>query len=324
MSKIISKILELELSKKHVIFFYRYVDDIIAAFNGTDRQLNLFLKTINNIHPAITLEKEKDKQINFLDLTLNRTNNIINIDIYRKPTFTDCTIPSDSMHPNCHKHAAYNSMVYRCKNLPLSKENYEKEINTIKVIASNNGYSQNMINNIINKFEKKETLSLLYSVKNLKSTPYICLTYYGLITDRISKMFKKLNINVSFRSSNKTSSLLFNAKEKLDPLKKSGVYQLKCNDCEGTYVGQTGRSFKKRIDEHLRSAKYKKTDSSFANHLIENNHSYKNNYKILHLCEKGRKLNLLEAAEIFKLSKNPNLLNDQTDIMYSPLFNSIK
>ena len=33
-------------------------------------------------------------------------------------------------------------------------------------------------------------------------------------------------------------------------MNKSGVYKLNCNDCDAIYIGQTGRSFKKRHIEH--------------------------------------------------------------------------
>lgn len=44
--------------------------------------------------------------------------------------------------------------------------------------------------------------------------------------------------------------------------------------------------------------------------------------QILHYASKGLKLNMLEALEIYKHnhSSNFNLLNDQLDILYSPLF----
>ena len=33
-------------------------------------------------------------------------------------------------------------------------------------------------------------------------------------------------------------------------MNKSDVYKLNCNDCDAVYIGQTGRSFKKRHKEH--------------------------------------------------------------------------
>jgi len=53
----------------------------------------------------ITTE-EKEKRINFLDITIMTDDNNLSFDIYRKPTTTDPIIPNDSCHPQEHKLAA--------------------------------------------------------------------------------------------------------------------------------------------------------------------------------------------------------------------------
>ena len=68
--------------------------------------------------------------------------------------------------------------------------------------------------------------------------------------------------------------------------------------------------------EHT-NALHSTTESTFANHLIEANHTYKNidnNMNILHVHIKGRKLDTLEQLEIYKHTKtNKNdILNEQT------------
>ena len=74
MSNIVKLIMDSELSKKHILFWYRYVDDIFACFKGTDRQIDIFNKFLNNIHPNIvfTNEIEIESSINFLDLKITK------------------------------------------------------------------------------------------------------------------------------------------------------------------------------------------------------------------------------------------------------------
>ena len=59
---------------KYFLYWYRYIDDVIACFSDTDRQLNSFLEFINKLHPNIkfTIELESQNSINFLDLTVTR------------------------------------------------------------------------------------------------------------------------------------------------------------------------------------------------------------------------------------------------------------
>lgn len=68
-----------------------------------------------------------------------------------------------------------------------------------------------------------------------------------------------------------------------------------------------------------------KTDSTFANHLIEHNHTFPEEIKILHLANKLLKLDLLESLELRKAGNNSNfqVLNDQTQLKYSTLFDAL-
>ena len=64
-------------------------------------------------------------------------------------------------------------------------------------------------------------------------------------------------------------------------MNKSDVYKLNCNDCDAVYIGQTGRSFKKRHKEHEASLRQlirnQPTNpdftSAFTNHLYSLDHS---------------------------------------------------
>ena len=62
-----------EMRGLHVL----YVDDIILLYNGNKRQIENFRKYINTIHHKLkfTLEIELNNSINFLDLTITKTNN---------------------------------------------------------------------------------------------------------------------------------------------------------------------------------------------------------------------------------------------------------
>ena len=87
------------------------------------------------------------------------------------------------------------------------------------------------------------------------------------------------------------------------------------------YIRQTGRSFRERLREHFRSYFNQDDASNYANHLMEANHRFNDNYKVLHQEQKGAKLNALEALETNKLRNDNVLLNDQLDLNSSPLLN---
>lgn len=149
------------------------------------------------------------------------------------------------------------------------------------------------------------------------------LTYFGPISTKISNILCKDNGTVSFKSSNRLSNLIFNVKDKPNNYKKSGVYKLKCNECNGCYIGQTGRNFETRFKEHNACYRLKKRTSNFANHFLDTDHTFPdiNNLQILHTGNKGRKLDILENIEIYKHKNDPNrnLLNTQIELGNSPL-----
>ena len=84
------------------------------------------------------------------------------------------------------------------------------------------------------------------------------------------------------------------------------------------YIGQTGRCFRKRLKEHYFSFINKKLDSNYGIHLQESKHNFNQDFQILHIQNKGQKLNLLEALEINKLQNSQFLLNHQLDLNNSP------
>lgn len=322
-----TKILCSNLSKKHVLFWYRYVDDVIVGFHGTNRQIDKFLNYINDIHPNIkfTVEIENDNNtLNFLDLSIRNINGKFKFNIYRKDTFSDSVISFDSFSPDSHKFSAFNSMVHRALSVPLDEKDLNEELNIIRQIGINNKFSVVSINNIINKHKRKFDLRQVYPViPDTSKKLFYSIPYLGNISYNVKKKLQNLGIDVSFKPSRNVGSLLFNVKDKTDVLQKCGVYRIDCSDCAASYIGQTGRTFNIRYREHI--ANNNNTNSNFAKHLLESNHILSQNHslQILHIEEKGPKLNLLEALEINKLNKNARviLLNDQIDLNNSPLLN---
>jgi hypothetical protein len=317
-------ILDNDYAKKFIRYYYRYVDDILICWIGSDQQLTEFVEKINLAHPKIkfTVEEETNRKINFLDLTIIRKNNKHAFNIYRKPTYTDTTIHNSSQHPTTHKLAAYHSMVHRLLSIPMNKKHYNKELTTIKQIAKNNGYTHEIIDTIVKKHIKKNTHKLIYNgqnTENLKKQEieYKVINYFGKISEKICKIQTKERVYTAFKMPMNLSRILNNGKDKINNKNKSGIYKLKCEECHSVYIGQTGRNFETRYQEHIRN--YNK-NSNFGNHLMQTGHKLNSghSYKILHTMGKGARLNLLEQLEITKHRHNI-LLNDHMEFQRTPL-----
>lgn len=311
---------------KNIKYYYRYVDDIICLWTGTNRQLNQFHEFLNDFHPNLTfkMELEHEHSLNFLDLTITITNQKHSFKIFRKPTQSDMIIPYNSNHIFKHKLAAFHSWIHRLFSVPMSKLDFNLEVNTIKKIAVNNGYNPNIINKLIKNKEIKNVINKVFpQVTTWEEKIYVSIPYIGPVSKKIGEIFKKYNMQVAYKTNITLQTLLPSSKSPIPLLEKSGIYQLQCKDCNAAYVGQTGRKFSLRFKEHARSWRLNLDNSTFANHLIQNNHSFDplQNYKILHIENKGNKMNILENLEILKLINNPNFtaLNEHTYIKSSSI-----
>jgi regulator of replication initiation timing len=56
---------------------------------------------------------------------------------------------------------------------------------------------------------------------------------------RITNLFKKTNIQISFRTNNNISSSNRNTKSTNNSLENSGIYEMKFHICNLSYIGQT-------------------------------------------------------------------------------------
>lgn len=78
----------------------------------------------------------------------------IKFDIYRKETHTNNYIHSTS--PTFHKYliTTFNSLFFRLFHIPLSKENFNKELNHIFYIGKINGYTIDFISKIYKRIKE--------------------------------------------------------------------------------------------------------------------------------------------------------------------------
>ncbi|XP_044760166.1 uncharacterized protein LOC123317626 [Coccinella septempunctata] len=153
----------------HVILHWsRYVDDVFVLIRESLMSPTELLHEINKIHPNIkfTLEVETQGSIDFLDLTISRSEESFSYKIFHKPTQTDVLIHADSNHPRSHKMAAFHSFANRLLSVPMTEFDYEAELNIIQQLAQNNGYNPSIITSLIEKI-KRRNLTLKYPQKQL-------------------------------------------------------------------------------------------------------------------------------------------------------------
>jgi len=88
-----------------IIYQRRYVDDLVSIYDQSRTNTDKILNHIND-HLEFKISKVNNT-LQYLDLSISRNNNNIELDIYRKLTYTDIMIHYTYNHPYNHKLAAF-------------------------------------------------------------------------------------------------------------------------------------------------------------------------------------------------------------------------
>lgn len=99
-------------------------------------------------------------------------------------------------------------------------------------------------------------------------------TYTGKETRFITKLFKNNDVKTTYITNNIGKLLSVQHNHKQNKYEKSGVYQLTCPTCKKKYIGQTGRLFHVKFREYFQEYKYANNKSKFAQHYLEEGHSF--------------------------------------------------
>lgn len=259
-----------------ILFYCRYVDDILIIINAATAEVPSLSNEFCSLHPKMIFTHQimsADCSINYLDLTLTLSNNHITFAIYRKPTTSDAVIHSTSCHPYSHKVSFFSSMIDRVCDLPLNSETVEQELANLRHIAGTNGYQASLVDRLYSRKISKNNTSLLPSTITTESI-YVSLPFIGNLSYRLAALLKTTHIKVAFTINDKIQ-YRFHHSERLvkDSFSQSGVYKIQCLQCPLSYIGQTGRAFKTRFQEHLLTKKgAAKNNSAFSEHLKRSKH----------------------------------------------------
>ncbi len=126
----------------------------------------------------------------------------------------------------------------------------------------------------------------------------VVLPYISGFTEKLDRIFRKHKITTAVRPHQTLRQWLVHAKDKIRDNKKCNVvYSIPCANCEKQYVGETGRPFEARLQEHKKEAgklsncsytrSTRKTSvneqnkSAITEHVTENRVMVWDNYKIM-------------------------------------------
>jgi len=92
------------------------------------------------------------------------------------------------------------------------------------------------------------------------------------------------------------------------------------------YIGQTGRPFTVRFQEHLRDFKYNNRRSKFAQQLVDNKHAIgkmEDIMELVHVIKKGKMMDTLEGFHIYNETKAGNQINYRLTVRGNAIFETV-
>jgi len=137
----------------------------------------------------------------YLDLSISRSNNNIELEMYRKPTYTDIMIHYTSNHPHNHKLAAFNFYINRMISMPIKCQAINREWHEILTMARNNGFPEH-IHELKKKLITNKTKATHTNPPQKQSNKWITFTFHGPPVHKITNLFRKTGLKIAFHSTN--------------------------------------------------------------------------------------------------------------------------
>ena len=233
----------------------RYIDDTFVVLKKTE--VVSFYKFINNIEESIkfTVEQEVDNAISFLDVLIIRNNGQLTTKAYRKPTHTTRYLNFNSCHNFSQKVGLVKTLLFRANSKLIT--NYRDKINEVKFVCNalrDNDYPDWLLNKMKKEIKHKKVNKIVCMSEKISN--YVGLPYIKGLSDELSRILRKFNINVYTYPYKTIGNILPKIKDSVDDIYKRGaIYKIPCKDCSNVYVGETGRCFNTRLSEHKRDLK---------------------------------------------------------------------
>lgn len=177
--------------------WYRFLDDIIGTFEGSQEEWNSFLNIANSLDPNIRLTSEThEQQIPFLDLMVFKHQGQLHHSLYRKETDTMQYIRSESMHPqHTHKAVATSQFLRALRNCSR-QEDRDLHTRIMSTAFKNRGFSKRTLRQA---YKQAKTLFLQQHSDTPKPPPTprdILTTTYNHHISNLPKQLSKEHQNL--------------------------------------------------------------------------------------------------------------------------------
>jgi hypothetical protein len=173
--------------------------------------------------------------------------------------------------------------------MPITEQAVKQKWNKILKMAHNNRFPEQIVHKLKNKLTTKKKQTVQTQPMQQHNKKWVTFTYHSPSVRKVTSLFKHTNLKIAFHPTNTIYQQLSKKSNITNP---SGIYQLKCNTCKHSYIGQFRRPITTRYKEHLCYIKNNPT-SAYASHILNNRHEFgptEETLKLLKPCTKGKRM----------------------------------
>lgn len=257
----------LALSPKKPLAYFRFLDDIFCIWPHSKDEFFQFFDLLNNHRESIKFQYTiSEDSVDFLDVTVYKGPNFADGDkldtkVYFKPTDTHELLHKSSFHPKHTFEGILKSQLIRFFKICSNTDNFNQACSTLfQALSTRRGYSKRFLRTI-----KAKTVDLLEKCRN-NIAPVGAALPCGKRRCECCLYFKPAS-----DFSSKHTLTEFTITGRLTCESANIVYLIECKKCEEQYVGETSRSLKTRLGNHVSNIRGYK-DTAVAEHFNQIDH----------------------------------------------------
>ena len=218
----------------------RFQDDIFGIWNHGEASLVQFQQHLNAQHPRISLTLRSGKTVDFLDLSVTAVGDSLHYSIYAKDTDTHFLLTKDSHHPSHTFRGIIFGEYLRFASHSSTREAFNNTVSGVLPVWRSLGYSRSLLRSTKTAVLSRTCQLTLWPTGMFPCSPpascRICI--HAVQTSTFRHPFNNVVYPIISRITCRTTCC---------------VYLIRCKSCGAIYVGQTQRSLRTRIEQHLQN-----------------------------------------------------------------------
>lgn len=177
----------------NILFYRRFIDDILVLWKGTETQLSEFQDFLNEKNDNLKFSGVFDKEkISFLDIMISIDGNRLKTDLYKKPTDRNTILHGKSYHPTSLKKNLPISQFNRIRRICSSDQDYAQQCTAMSERFREREYSEEWINSAADRFHTTDQEQCLNRKRHTETDNRLpCITQYSPLSRDFEAIVKR-------------------------------------------------------------------------------------------------------------------------------------